>query len=31
VGRTGTKKQVEEAVAVLEDARRRLYSILAQD
>lgn len=31
VGRTGTKKQVQEAVAVLEDARRKLYSILAQD
>jgi len=31
VGRTGTKEQVQEAVKVLEDARRRLYSILAQD
>ncbi|MFK0039064.1 PadR family transcriptional regulator [Paenarthrobacter sp. NPDC090517] len=31
VGRTGTPKQVQEAVTVLEDARRRLYSILAQD
>lgn len=31
VGRTGTPDQVEEAVAVLEEARRRLYSILAQD
>ncbi len=31
VGRTGNNKQVQEAVAVLEDARRRLYSILAQD
>lgn len=31
VGRTGTPKQVQEAVAVLDDARRRLYAILAQD
>lgn len=31
VGRTGTKKQVQEAAAVLDDARRKLYSILAQD
>ncbi|MET3370768.1 UNVERIFIED_CONTAM: DNA-binding PadR family transcriptional regulator [Jeotgalibacillus campisalis] len=31
VGRTGTPKQVQEAVTVLEDARRRLYSILARD
>ncbi|MFQ4149961.1 PadR family transcriptional regulator [Arthrobacter sp. LAPM80] len=31
VGRTGTSKQVQEAVAVLDEARRRLYSILAQD
>ena len=31
VGRTGTSKQVQEAVKVLEDARKRLYSILAQD
>lgn len=31
VGRTGTTKQVQEAVTVLEEARRRLYSILAQD
>jgi hypothetical protein len=31
VGRTGTPEQVQEAVAVLEEARRRLYSILAQD
>ena len=30
VGRTGTPKQVQEAVAVLDDARRRLYAILAQ-
>jgi predicted transcriptional regulator len=31
VGRTGTPEQVREAVAVLDEARRRLYSILAQD
>jgi DNA-binding PadR family transcriptional regulator len=31
VGRTGTRKQVQEAVTVLEEARRRLYAILAQD
>nr|WP_233189155.1 PadR family transcriptional regulator [Subtercola sp. Z020] len=31
VGRTGTPEQVQEAVSVLEDARRRLYSILAQN
>lgn len=31
VGRTGTSEQVQEAVAVLDDARRRLYSILARD
>ena len=31
VGRTGTPDQVKEAVAVLDDARRKLYSILAQD
>ncbi|MGW9020862.1 PadR family transcriptional regulator [Leucobacter chromiiresistens] len=30
VGRTGSAEQVAEAVEVLEDARRRLYSILAQ-
>ncbi|AIY00832.1 Transcriptional regulator, PadR family [Arthrobacter sp. PAMC 25486] len=30
VGRTGNKKQVEDAVAVLEEARRKLYSILAE-
>lgn len=30
VARTGTPEQVQEAVAVLEDARRRLYAILAQ-
>jgi len=31
VGRTGTPEQVKEAVKELEDARRRLYAILAQD
>jgi DNA-binding PadR family transcriptional regulator len=31
VGRTGTSEQVKQAVAELEDARRRLYSILAQN
>jgi DNA-binding PadR family transcriptional regulator len=31
VGRTGTPEQVKQAVEVLDDARRRLYSILAQD
>ncbi len=31
VARTGTTEQVQQAVAVLEDARRKLYSILAQD
>ncbi|MFC8304608.1 PadR family transcriptional regulator [Specibacter sp. NPDC057265] len=31
VGRSGNQKQVQEAVAVLDEARRRLYSILAQD
>lgn len=31
VGRTGTPDQVQQAVKVLEEARRRLYSILAQD
>ncbi len=30
VGRTGTPEQVQEAVTVLDEARRRLYSILAQ-
>lgn len=30
VGRTGSPEQVQEAVAVLDEARRRLYSILAQ-
>lgn len=31
VGRTGSAEQVQEAVTVLNEARRRLYSILAQD
>ncbi|GEP48575.1 PadR family transcriptional regulator [Microbacterium saccharophilum] len=31
VGSSGTPEQVKEAVAVLEEARRRLFSILAQD
>ncbi|KAA9135857.1 PadR family transcriptional regulator [Microbacterium caowuchunii] len=31
VARTGNPDQVREAVAVLDDARRKLYSILAQD
>jgi DNA-binding PadR family transcriptional regulator len=31
VGRTGSPEQVKQAVAVLEEARRRMYSILAQD
>lgn len=31
VGRTGTPEQVQQAVAVLDEARRRLYAILAQD
>ncbi|MEO6530782.1 MAG: PadR family transcriptional regulator [Specibacter sp.] len=31
VGRSGTSKQVQEAVAVLDEARRKLYSILAQN
>ncbi len=31
VGRTGSPEQVQEAVRVLEDARRKLYAILAQD
>lgn len=30
VGRSGSPEQVKEAVAVLEDARRRLYAILAE-
>jgi DNA-binding PadR family transcriptional regulator len=31
VGRTGNAEQIRQAVAELEDARRRLYAILAQD
>ena len=31
VRRTGTPEQIQEAAAVLDDARRRLYAILAQD
>ncbi|MEW1805102.1 PadR family transcriptional regulator [Pseudarthrobacter sp. NPDC080039] len=31
VGRTGSPDQVRQAVAVLDEARRRLYGILAQD
>jgi len=31
VGRTGTPEQVREAIDVLDEARRRLYSILAKD
>jgi DNA-binding PadR family transcriptional regulator len=31
VGRTGSAEQVKQAVKELEDARRRLYAILAQD
>lgn len=31
VRRTGTPEQIQQAVTVLEEARRRLYSILAQD
>ncbi|MFE4470153.1 PadR family transcriptional regulator [Leifsonia sp. NPDC056824] len=31
VRRTGTPEQVKEAAAVLDEARRKLYSILAQD
>lgn len=31
VGRTGTPEQVQQAIDVLDEARRRLYSILAQD
>jgi DNA-binding PadR family transcriptional regulator len=30
VGRSGSQEQVQEAVAVLDDARRKLFSILAQ-
>lgn len=31
VGRSGSPAQVDQAVAVLDEARRKLYSILAQD
>lgn len=31
VGRSGTSEQVQEAAAVLDEARRKLYAILAQD
>lgn len=31
VGRTGSAEQVQQAIDVLDEARRRLYSILAQD
>ncbi|MGV9194222.1 PadR family transcriptional regulator [Microbacterium sp. MC2] len=31
VGRTGTPEQVEQAVGILDDARRKLYAILAAD
>ncbi len=31
VGRSGTAEQVKQAIAVLDDARRKLFSILAQD
>lgn len=31
VGRTGSTEQVKQAVEVLDEARRKLYSILAQD
>jgi DNA-binding PadR family transcriptional regulator len=31
VNRTGTPEQVSQAVAVLDEARRRIYTILAQD
>ena len=31
VGRSGTPEQVKEAIAVLDDARRKLFSILAQN
>ncbi|TFB98133.1 PadR family transcriptional regulator [Cryobacterium sp. HLT2-28] len=31
VGRSGNPEQVKQAVAVLDEARRKLYSILAQD
>ncbi|GAA3207836.1 PadR family transcriptional regulator [Microbacterium terregens] len=31
VGRSGTPEQVKESIAVLDEARRRIFSILAQD
>ena len=31
VGRSGSPEQVQAAIDVLDDARRKLYSILAQD
>ncbi|GAA3643545.1 hypothetical protein GCM10022200_29340 [Microbacterium awajiense] len=31
VGRTGSKEQIDEAVAVLDEARRKLYAILARE
>ena len=31
VGRTGSPEQIQQAVAAIDDARRRIYSILAQD
>lgn len=31
VGRTGTPEQIDQAVAVLDEARRKIYTILAQD
>ena len=31
VGRSGTPAQIRQAVSELEDVRRRLYAILAQD
>ena len=31
VGRSGSPEQVQQAIEVLDDARRRLYTILAQD
>lgn len=30
VGRTGTPEQVQQAVDVIDEARRRLYAILAE-
>ena len=31
VGRSGSAEQVKEAVAVLDEARRKIFTILAQD